>query len=316
MPGTPGRRERRERAVARAREAGVEVAAAEAKVTVATLRRWMEQSPLAAPEVVPILDLGPELEPDDPVERLRCRARRARELADLGERQAKALLASGKASEARNAAATASYSSTTALELERAVREEVEHQVRLSGEQAKLMVGVVRGMFRSALGSETMPMSELFRWWMAALSDGLQRGEGVPQPPEELRATARAELRKVFEPEIRREVLAEVEARRLHNLVVQTKDDDRGVEQVVGEVVEREVASVVADDFEIPPYYLDAYPTRELARQAVVDDRHREAEMERRRQEEGQDFGTGRRESGDFGILGVNSRITTPGGWA
>ena len=254
MPGRSSEtRERHERAVLRALEVGVEQAAADNNVTVARLREWMAKSQLAAPEVVPVPSRDAEPEPDDPIERLERRAKKARDLADLGERQADALLSVGKASEARNAAATARYSHSAAVELERAVRDEREHRVRLSEAHAKLLAEHVRRLL-GPLGVSPGALAPLVRWWLGSLSEVyVDESGGVhsPECPPEVRESARAALRKTFEGEIRRELTAELDAKQADP----ESTDDALVQEWAGALAEGGEVVVGANfnRVEIPP---------------------------------------------------------------
>ena len=212
MPGrSSATHERHERAVLRAAEVGVDQAAVEFGVTVPRLKVWMEKSQLA-PEVVPVPVVDPsELEPesDDPIERLQRLAREQREIAQMANLQTKALLRMGKGTEARNTASAGKYASSATVELERSIREEREHRVRLAELQARVLAEHVRRLL-DPLGVRSDGLAPLVRWWLGTLSEVWIDESGAvhsPSCPSDVAESARAALRSTFEgEEIRREV--------------------------------------------------------------------------------------------------------------
>lgn len=211
MPGrSSATHERHEAAVLRAAEVGVDQAAIEYSITVPRLKAWMAKSQTAATEVVSIepLELEPEPESDDPIERLQVLAREQRQIAALANKQTDALLRMMKGTEARNTASAGKYATSAAVELERAVREEREHWVRMDELQAAVLAEHVRRLL-DPLGARSGSLASLVRWWLGTLGDVYVDESGVvnsPQCPPEVAGSARAALWASFEGEIRREV--------------------------------------------------------------------------------------------------------------
>ncbi len=207
------------------------VVARELGVASGTVRQWVARARAkGGPGSVGVVDRSADGDGLSRVERLRAAADRARAASSRALDAADALLAKSMASEARNASVVAGVWADRARELEEAARLEELHEVALDEAQGRLLADRVTRAF----GLLGLPVpGEL-------LGVVLQGGE----PDEGLVEAARSSIRRPIEAEVRREVLAELEAQRVAVAELPAGVDD-GEEIADAVVVEEEV---VADD--------------------------------------------------------------------
>jgi hypothetical protein len=142
-------RDRRQRILAHAEQVGDEQAAAEAGVTVATVRRWRGDEQYAEPAIEPAAETtdddaqpGDDTEPESPrrplspdaIARMRQLSVDAHGVAARALRETDRLLERGQASEARNAAAAGKQWADAALKLDEAVAEAEDRRERQQAE--------------------------------------------------------------------------------------------------------------------------------------------------------------------------------------
>jgi hypothetical protein len=215
-------RARREQAVRRAAEAGVEQAANEAGVTPATVRRWCETAILVAAEAEPIAvesepapaaddaptsavgapaDLERDDTPLDRIEWLRRDASRARGVVARAIRETERLLDAGKANDARNAAASGGIWADKAARLEELIQAEEDRRVRIAEGQGELVAALLELFLRDAL---RVPLADAARRVLRRLLEAADAGAPLVVDPSdgeraagELRERVAAELRDV-----------------------------------------------------------------------------------------------------------------------
>lgn len=308
---------RRQAAVDRAVEVGVEQAAAEAEITVATLHRWavargVELPPEPEPVQAVVSEPGPPSRDDEPpgpepsdrleavVERMRRSADQARALAEKAIRRTDALLDAGRASEARNAAAAGGIWSDKAVRWEEAIAAAEERRARLAQAQAELVAALVRA-FVEALGLELDPPARLVLRGLLEQSAAGEELRVSPAVAAEARRSVRerigAELRDQIEAGLRERVQPEWQAEHRGLPAPAGDAEDAEPEPMVAprrvvrampprqggaeEVVTGEVVEPLYDD-EVPAQYLAAYRDERRARAGWEAYKRSQAEAARR----------------------------------
>jgi hypothetical protein len=342
MPGRAVGREKRGRIVELARTHGVHVAAAEAGVTVATVRRWMSapaESPqqpnavVSPPEPDAQQDVEEPLdEPLDELERTRRSAAAAHAVASRAIRKTDDLLAEGKASEARNAAAAGGIWADKARGWDELIAAAEQHNVRITEEQMTMVVAVIE-LYFDAVG---LPFAQgsAARRLLAEMLRQAEAGKPVPASPAlaepayravrdaigaELREEIERELRDRVEPDWRAEQrgLPAPDAEREAE-PVEPMAGPRTVVRTVSEPVEDEVVEAeVVEDEPLPSGWLNMYHDETRARRAweraKAEDLRRE-QREREKAAEPTFTEPGVSRSSSFDIDGPNSNMRPPGG--
>lgn len=221
----------REAILQRADAIGAKAAAAEAGVSMSTLRTWRRRAKAAAP-----IAKGTPPEDATSVDGLRRAAEKARASSARALETADSLLARGLASEGRNASVVASVFGDRARELEAAAQAAEAHAVALVQGRGEQVAEMVKAMF-AAVDLAVPP----------EVARAVLRGDGVTP---EIASAAREQVRAKFRAEVRAEILAEIEAGRLAQLALPAGEDEDAPEDAVedAEVVDTPPVSAQRPD--------------------------------------------------------------------
>lgn len=175
----------RAQALSRAEEIGDAAAAAEAGIAPTTLRSWRHragQESVESGRPAPAAGRGPE--------QLRADAQRAREAEARAVAKCDRLLSAGRASQAKAASDVAGQAGARALALERAAREEEQHQARLAESESRVgkidhdLARKLVSYLLSGLGLPVTPEVESALW----AGPGYWAEHGTPLPSGSIRA--------------------------------------------------------------------------------------------------------------------------------
>lgn len=238
MPGQVQARDRREHVLERVQEVGVEAAAAEAGVQPRTVLRWQEKAAVrleaeacdvvdaepveVARSVDGLPDLSGSVESEEDQERqLRRTAQAARRAVERAIARLDEVLPTARNVQA--VAVAAGVLSDKAERLEGILREAQERRVRLTGDQAELLVALLR----TFLAAVELPAGDATRHLLSDLLRQAEHGADAIAASPALSAPAAAELREV----LRARFSAEVERAQLPAPEDVAESSESGAEQ-------------------------------------------------------------------------------------